>query len=264
MSEIKKGFVFQGSDIKKILNEATPWLKVVENQDSFVHGVEEDAFETGTRINSKVVGVQGDIDEEYVDLLIERITASGEAKLFSIPVAVRMTRDVVAERFDIPYIIAGTYATIEDGMIDILNAEERKFHDDVEAQLGDRTDKFAELFRKNNVKSLSDRELILLHKIKAEMKNSPILKNDIVTPGDLVAYFIEVTAEYIQVADELEHLLDGMAKQLEDRKDDLQDEADVRALEKDHKLLQNRVEEKQSRSDYFDSIIHQVILPVLM
>ena len=90
------------------------------------------------------------------------------------------------------------------------------------------------------------------------------LKNDIVTPGDLVAYFIEVTAEYIQVADELEHLLDGMAKQLEDRKDDLVHEADIRALEKDHKLLANRIEEMRARSDYFDNIIHKVILPVLM
>lgn len=264
MSEIKKGFVFQGSDIKKILNEATPWLKVLENQDSFVHGIEEDVFETGTRINAKVVGIQGDIDEDYVDLLIERVSAGNDSKLFSIPVAVRKTKDVVSERFDIPYIIAGTYATIEDGMIDILNAEEREFRNAVEAQLGDRTDKFAELFRSNNVKSLNDRELILLHKIKAEMKNSPILKNDIVTPGDLIAYFIETTAEYIQVADELEHLLDGMAKQLEERKETLTDEADIRALEKDHKLLQNRVEEMQARSDYFDKIIHQVILPVLM
>ena len=264
MSEIKKGFVFQGSDIKKILNEATPWLKVLENQDSFVHGIEEDTFETGTRINAKVVGIQGDIDEDYVDLLIERVAADNNSKLFSIPVAVRKTKDVVSERFDIPYIIAGTYATIEDGMIDILNAEEREFRNAVEAQLGDRTDKFAELFRSNNVKSLNDRELILLHKIKAEMKNSPILKNDIVTPGDLIAYFIETTAEYIQVADELEHLLDGMAKQLEERKDELVEEADIRALEKDHKLLQNRVEEMQARSDYFNKIIHQVILPVLM
>ena len=258
MSEIKKGFVFQGSDIKKILNEATPWLTVLENQDSFVHGIEEDAFETGTRINAKVVGIQGDIDEDYVDLLIERVAVDNENRLFSIPVAVRKTRDVVSERFDIPYIIAGTYATIQDGLIDILTAEEREFRDAVEAQLGDREDKFADLFRSNNVKSLSDRELILLHKIKAEMKNSPILKNDIVTPGDLVAYFIEVTAEYIQVADELEHLLDGMAKQLEERKDTLENEADIRALEKDHKLLTNRVEEMQARSDY-----HQVILPVL-
>lgn len=264
MSEITKGFVFQGSDIKKILNEATPWLKVVENQDSFVHGIEEDAFETGTRINAKVVGIQGDIDEQYVDLLIERVAADNENRLFSIPVAVRTTKDVVSERFDIPYIIAGTYATIKDGLIDILTAEERAFRDAVVDQLGDRTDKFAELFHKNNVKSLNDRELILLHKIKAEMKNSPILKNDIVTPGDLVAYFIEVTAEYIQVADELEHLLDGMAKQLEDRKDGLQDEADIRALEKDHKLLANRIEEMQARSNYFDNIINKVILPVLM
>lgn len=264
MSEIKKGFVFQGSDIKKILNEATPWLKVVENQDSFVHGIEEDAFETGTRINAKVIGIQGDIDEQHVDLLIERVAVDNENRLFSIPVSVRTTKDVVSERFDIPYIIAGTYATIKDGVIDILTAEERAFRDAVEAQLGDRTDKFAELFRQNNVKSLNDRELILMHKIKAEMKNSPILKDDIVTPGDLVAYFIEVTAEYIQVADELEQLLTGMANQLEARKDELQDETDIRALEKDHKLLANRIDEKQSRSNYFENIIHQVILPVLM
>lgn len=263
MNEMKKGFVFQGADIKKIFAEATPWLTVEENQDSFIYGVEEENFKTGQRINAKVVGIRGDIDENYVELLLKRVTSNNKGKLFAVPVKVATTRDVVDERFDIPYIIAGTCAAINGDEIDILTDEEREFRDAVRDLLGNRTDKYANLFAKYNIKSLNDRELQLMHKIKAEMRHSPILKNDIVTPVDLVSYFIEVTAEYVQTTDELEQLLDGMARQLESRKEALQNESDVRSLDKDHKLLANRIEEVQARCDYFNNVINQVILPVL-
>lgn len=264
MNEKRKGFVFQGCDIKKILADATPWLKVCENQDFFVYGMDEDMFTTGTRVNAKIVGIEGDIDEEYVNMLFERVTGHGEVSdLFSVPVRVSTTKDVVRESFDIPYVISGTYATIEGDYIDILNEEERAFKEIVDDMLGERDDKYAELFRKNNVKGLGDRELILLHKIKSEMKHSEILKNDIVTPTDLVTYFIEVTAEYIQTCDELEQLLEGLASMLDTEANNLQDESDIRAMEKNVKVLENRIAMMKDRNTYFNDVINKAILPVL-
>ena len=260
----RNGFVFQGSDIKKILEDATPWLKVEENQDFFIYGMDENLFPTGTRVNAKIVGIQGDIDENYVDMLFERVAGHGaNGELFSVPVKVATTKDVVREKFDIPYVISGTYATIDGDNIDILNDEEREFKTIVDDMLGERNDKYAELFRKNNVKGLGDRELILLHKIKAEMKHSEVLKGDIVTPTDLITYFIETTAEYIQTSDELEQLLEGFATLLESGKEGLKTEADVRAMEKDGKVLENRINMMKDRNKYFSDVINQVILPVL-
>lgn len=260
----RNGFIFQGADIKRIVEDATPWLKMCENQDFFVYGMDEDLMPTGTRVNVKVVSIQGDIDDDFVQMLFERVTAPGEnAQMFSVPVKVATTKSVVRETFDIPYVISGTYATIKDGEIDILTDEEREFKEIVEDMLGDRDDKYAQLFRENNVKSLNDRELILLHKIKAEIKHSEILKGDIVTPVDLVTKFIEMTASYIATCDELERLLEGFATLLDKEKDGLKSEADIRAMEKDGKVLENRINMMKDRNKYYIDVINSAILPVL-
>ena len=260
-----KGFVFLATDIKRILTDATPWLKMIDNQTFFVKGVEEDKFIPGTRVNTKVVGILGDIDENSVDIVFERITADdeGTSKTFSIPVAVETTKDVVREKFVIPYILAGTYATMQDGEIDILTDEERVFKDLVDGLLDGRTDRYAELFRKDNVKTSADRELVLLHKIKSELKQDPTLREEPVSPNDLVAYLIDATAAYVQSGDELEQMLDGYAKLLEQKKDNLKTDKDIRALEKESKVLSNKIEEVRSKNNYYNDVINTVILPIL-
>lgn len=264
-----KGFVFIAKDIRKIMEDATPWLKMVDNQTFFVRGVEEDEFKPGTRVNTKVVGISGDIDENEVQVLFERITAGDEeeAKTFSIPVAVETTRDMVREKFAIPYILSGTYAVMCGDEIDLLTDEEREFKELVDSMLQNRTDKYAELFKKDNVKSLSDRELILLHKIKSELKQDSILRDGArdgkVTPCDLIAYYIDTTATYVQVCDELEQMLSGYAKLLEEEKQRVENEADIRDLEKEAKVLSNKIDDARAKNNYYCDVINNVILPVL-
>lgn len=265
-----KGLLFLEADVKKVLSDATPWLRVRDNQDFFVQGVSEDIVPSGTKVDVKITGIYGDIDEKEVYLsfvpIVQRSADSNcEDDSFEIPIRVEKTRTQIDEAFDLPYVVSGTFCRMNnDGSVDILNEEEKRFKTTVENFLRGREDEYAEMFRNANKKDIEDRELVLLHKLKTEIRHYDSLKGEDVTPVDLVGAFIDITEKYVKTLEVMDQTMADYSAVLESRKDALKKkQTNIRRLEKETKLLENRIELLKQKSEYLLEVIQKVIVPVV-
>lgn len=263
-----KGLLFLEADVKRVLTDATPWLNVKDNQDFFIQGVSEDIVPSGTRVDVKITGIYGDVDEKEVYLSFVPISHNNEAANddnYEIPIRVGKTRTQIDEQFDLPYIISGTFCRMNnDGSIDILNDEEKKFKNTVENFLRGRDDEYAQLIRSANKKDLEDRELVLLHKLKTEIRHYDALKSEEVSPVDLIGAFVDITDTYARTVEAMDKTMSDYAAVLESRKDALKKkQPNIRKLDKETKLLENRIELLKQKSDYLLEVIQRVIVPVV-
>lgn len=206
MEGIKRNGVFLNEkDIKKLIEKYMNWVEIVPGQIFCAENIMSDQTPSGTSIMVNVDGIKTVNGEDVVRLVL----SSG---IYELPVKVTMQMDDRDIRFDQTQPLPGTYGALEDGQLNILTDEETVFCDHVNKLLGNRTDEYAERIRRDNIRNVGGRGLILLEKMKEEIKKDPILKNSLVSPTQLVSMFIVLTAQL----KELEVECDDLTKRQED------------------------------------------------
>lgn len=196
---VKKGVFFNAIDIKNIIETHLNWTEVAEDQVFCEEHIMNDNALEGTSI---IVGADGIECEKDSDTLM--ILLSGGA--YKLPVKTIVANDQLSLRFDQTIPIQGTYGCLYSDHLNILTEEEKEFQSAVIEQLGYRMDKYAEAFRRDNVREVGGRGLILLEKMKDEIKMNKILSENGTKPTDLIAVFIHITGTYVDAAEKVDEL----------------------------------------------------------
>ena len=250
------GIYFNARDIRNVVESNLDWAEVADDQIFCVPNVMNDKTPIGTSI---MIGVDG-IKCKEGSKSLKLILSSG---IYEIEVKTKTENDAVELRLPITYPIHGTYGQTIDGRIDILTDEEKEFSRRVKELLGNRKDNFAEMFNAVNVREIGGRGLILLEKIKSEIKNDMILCDSDVTPAELIATYVELTQTYINANCEIEKL----TAKVEASKDLLKmEDADSRMakkFERDIKTAERKIAANEKIAEFCDATIKAAVLPVI-
>ena len=251
------GIYFNEKDIRDVVESNLDWAEVAEGQIFCVPNVMNDKTPIGTSI---MIGVDG-IKCKEGSKSLRLILSSG---IYEIEVKTVSENDAVELRLPTTHPIHGTYGQVVNGKIDILTDEEKAFSKRVDELLNERTDNFAEMFKNANTREIGGRGLVLLEKIKAEIKNDMILCDSDVTPAELMATYVELTEKYIRATREIEKL----SAKIEANNDLLKMETDpdsriAKKLERDNRTAERKVKTNQKIAEFCDMAIKAAVLPVI-
>ena len=252
-----RGIYFNEADIKEIVEKHLNWAEVVEGQVFCAENVMSENTPIGTSIIVGVDGIKCDAGSDTVRLVL----SSG---IYELPVKTAHENDELNIRFDHTIPVPGTYGCVVDGVLDILTAEEKEFQQFVDEALGYRDDEYANAFRKDNTRNVGGRGLILLEKIKAEIKKDDILTANGVTPIQLVAVFIEKTESYIDACKSVEELTakhDELLTQYQETF--VEDSKPTKKLARDIEVVNRKIEANRQVGDFCLATINAAVLPVL-
>ena len=251
------GIYFAWKDIEEIVESHLGWVEVAEDQVFCVTNVMNDSTPVGTSI---VVRVDGIKCEEDSDMLLLSLSNG----IYTLPVKITKPNDALDIRFGHTVSVPATYGRIVDGVLDILTDEEKDFKKVVDDQLGYRTDKYAEEFRKMNVRKIGGRGLLLLEKIKTEIQANDILVEEGVTPAQLIASFIELTEKYIVAGENIEALTAKHDDLLAQYKETFEEGSrNTKKLARDIEVINRKIESNREISNFCMSAIDAAIMPVL-
>ena len=251
------GIYFAWKDIEEIVESHLGWVEVVEDQIFCVTNVMNDNTPVGTSI---VVRVDGIKCEEGSDMLHLSLSNG----IYTLPVKISKPNDALDIRFDHTVSVPATYGRIVDGVLDILTDEEKEFKKAVDDQLGYRDDEYANEFRKINTRNIGGRGLLLLEKIKAEIKANDILVDEGVTPAQLVASFIELTEKYIEAEKNIELLIAKHDDLLAQYKDTFEEGSrNTKKLARDIEIANRKIDANRQISNFCMSTINAAVMPVL-
>ena len=255
--ENTRGIYFNEADIKAIVERHMDWVEIAEGQIFCTRDVMSDSTPIGTSIIVGVDGVKCDAGSDIIRLIM----SSG---IYELQVKTTHSNDAVNIRFDNRIHVPGTYGQIIDGVLDILTDEEKEFKQFVDEALGYRDDEYANLLRRDNTRNVGGRGLILLEKIKAEIKNDIILTSNGVTPIQLVAVFIEKTESYIDACKSVEELTARHDALLIEYKDTYEDGSKkTRKLARDIEILNKKIDADRDVGEFCLATINAAVLPVL-
>jgi hypothetical protein len=251
------GIYFAWKDIEAIVENHLDWVEVCEDQVFCVPKVMNDETPIGTSIVCRVDGIKCEDDSDVLMLSLSN-------GIYTLPVKTARPNDALDYRFDHTATVPGTYGCIVDGVLDILTDEEKAFKSVVDDQLGYRDDVYANEFRKNNIRHIGGRGLVLLEKIKAEIQANQILVDDAVTPAQLVSTFIEMTNRYIECSNNVEALMAKHEALVAEYKDTFEEGSRrTKKLARDIDMINRKIESNRDMADYCLSIIDAAIMPVL-
>lgn len=259
MENIKtKGVFFNEADIKGIVEKYLDWAELEADQVFCAETIMSDTTPIGTSI---IVGVDGIKCEDGSNVL-KLVLSSG---IYEIPVRTVGPNDELKVRFDETIHVQGTYGTLsESGYLDILTDEEKAFKAAVDEQLGDRVDEFAQAFRVDNTRAIGGRGLVLLEKIKTEIKNDNILTSDGITPSQLVAVFIELTDKYVNACANIERLTAKHDDVLAEYKDTYDEGSKAtKKLAREVEVLNQKIDTNKQISEFCLATINAAVYPVL-
>ena len=257
MENKNTGIYFNVEDVKAIVEKHVNWTEVIGDQVICVCGVMSDDTAIGTSI---IVGIDGIKCENGSDTL--KLLASDG--MYELAVKTAMPNDAINIRFKVTAPVHGTYGQMVDGVLDILTDEEKEFSQTVNELLGDRDDEFAVAFRRDNTRKIGGRGLILLEKIKAEIKNDEILSADNVSPIQLTSVFIEMTKKYIEACKNVEDLTarhDELLAQYHDTYDE--NSKQTKRLARDVDVINKSLDANQKVSSFCTATIEAAIKPML-
>ena len=257
MENKNTGIYFNVEDVKAIVEKHVNWTEVVTDQVICVQGVMDDETPIGASI---IVGIDG-IKCENGSNILKLVASNG---IYELNVQTTMPNDTISIRFKNTVSIHGTFGQMVDGVLDILTDEEKEFSQTVNELLGDRDDEFAAAFRADNTREIGGRGLILLEKIKTEIKNDGILSADNVTPIQLTSVFIEMTKKYIEATKNIEDLNarhDEVLAQYHDTYDE--NSKQTKRLARDVDVINKSLDANQKISSFCVATIESAIKPML-
>ena len=251
------GIYFSWKDIEEIVENHLGWVEVVEDQTFCITNVMNDNTPVGTSIVVRVDGIKCEEDSDILNLSLSN-------GIYTLPVKIAKPNDALDIRFGHTVSVPATYGRIVDGVLDILTDEEKEFKDAVNEQLGYREDKYADEFRKMNVRNIGGRGLLLLEKIKAEIQANDILVDEGVTPAQLVASFIELTEKYIIANKNIETLTAKHDDLLAQYKETfVEGSRNTKKLARDIGVVNRKIESNKDVADFCMNAIDAAIMPVL-
>ena len=253
----ERGGYLNAKDIKEIVESHIEWADVVEGQVFCAKNIMSENTPIGTSI---IVGVDGIKCDENSDI-VRLILSSG---IYEIPVKTESVNDVIDIRFDKTLPIPGTFGEEIDGVIDILTDEEKKFKDTVDHMLENRNDEYAELFRRDYMREIGGRGIVLLEKAKAEIKNDDILSDNDVTPYQLISTFVEITERYVNANETIERLNSKHDNLLESYRDTYEEGSKrTKKLARDIEMVNRKIDSNHQIVNYCLATINAAILPVM-
>ncbi len=251
------GVYLNTDDIKRIIESTMDWVEIVEGQTFCAKNVLKETTPIGTSI---IIGIDGIKCEEGSDE-IKLVISSG---VYELPVKTAHPNDEMSIRFDYTIPIPGTFGVIGVDGLDILTNEEKEFKAAINEMLGDRTDEYAEMFRKDNERAIGGRGLVLLEKAKAEIKNEDILADNDVTPIQLMSTFIELTERYVETCGKLAQLDQRHADLLKMYEDTYEEGSKkTKKLAKDVEVIDKKIGMSKQLIDYCLATINAAVMPVL-
>lgn len=251
------GVYLNAKDIKKIVEENLEWTEVSEDQTFCVKGIMSDATPIGTSIIVGVDGIKCEEESEEVKLIL----SSG---IYEISVKTENVNDALEINFDKTIPIPGTFGEYKNGKLDILTKEEKKFKDSVDNMLKDREDEFAELFRKDNTREIGGRGLVLLEKIKAEIKNDDVLTDNEITSFQLISTFIELTKKYVDSCNAVEKLQKKHDALLEEYRATFEEDSKkTKKIARDIEVANRKIDSNDRAMNYYSATIRAAVMPVL-
>lgn len=258
MENIKThGVYFHEDDIKEIVEKYLEWAEVVEGQVFCADNVMSEHTPIGTSIIVSVDGIKCDAGSDIVRLVM----SSG---IYELPVKTAHANDEMNIRFAHTIPVPGTYGRMVDGVLDILTDEEKEFKQFVIDALGYRDDEYANMFRRDNIRNIGGRGLILLEKIKEEIENDAILSSEEITPAQLIAVFIEMTDKYLNAcksAEELTIKRDELA--VKHQETFVEGSKPTKKLARDIELLNHKIESNIQIGDFCLNVINVAVMPIL-
>lgn len=253
----KIGVYFNEGDIKAIVEKYLDWAEIVEDQVFCADNVMNESTPIGTSIIVGVDGIKCDAGSDVIRLVM----SSG---IYELPVKTVHENDEINIRFDNRINVPGTYGQMIDGVLDILTDEEKEFKSFVDEALGERDDEYAVILRQDNTRNIGGRGLILLEKIKAEIKNDIILASNNVTPIQLVAVFIEKTESYINSCKSVEALTEKHDALLAEYKDTyVEGSKKTKKLARDIEVINHKIDADKDVGAFCLATIESAVLPVL-
>lgn len=252
------GVFFNANDVEAVIERHLDWAELVEGQVFCAGKIMSSATPIGTTIIVGVDGMRCDEDSDVVTLILSDGIYELQAKLTT------PNDDAFDIRFDQEVPIYGTYGQMIDGVLDILTDEEKVFKNAIDTALGDRTDEYAEMFRKDNVRKIGGRGLILLEKFKTEVKNDDILIENSITPIELAEVFIDVTKKCVEARENIVLLntrLHNLTAQREETY--VEGSKQTKKLTKDIDVTNRKLGVNRQTYDFCMATINAAILPVL-
>jgi hypothetical protein len=251
------GIYFCWKDIEEIVENNLGWIEIVQDQIFCVTNVMNDNTPIGTSIDVRVDGVTCESNSDTLLLSLSN-------GIYTLPVKMTRPQEAFDIRFDRTISAHGTYGCIVNGTIDILTTAEKEFKKAVDDQLGYRDDIYANEFRKVNTRNVGGRGLLLLEKIKVEIKANDILVEEGVTPSQLVAFFIDMTDKYIIASKTVEDLTvkyDALQSQYKETFDE--NSRNTKKLARDIDIVSRKIEANKDIIKFCLATIDTVIMPVL-
>ena len=252
-----RGVYFNEIDIKKIVAKYLDWAEIEEGQVFCADNVMSDNTPIGTSIIVGVDGIKCDAGSNVLRLVMS-------AGIYELEVKTTHENEEMTIIFDKTMPIPGTYGCIVDDVLDILTDEEKEFKMFVDDALGYREDEYANAFRMDNTRNVGGRGLILLEKIKAEIKNEEVLTANGITPIQLVAVFIEKTESYLAACKEVEELTvkhDELVAQYQDTYSE--ESRQTKKLARDIEVINRKLDANRQVADFCLATINAAVMPVL-
>lgn len=252
-----RGIYFNETDIRKIVETYLDWAEIAEGQTFCATNVMSESTPIGTSIIVGVDGIKCDAGSNELKLVLS-------AGIYELAVKTTHDNEEMNILFDKTMPVSGTYGCMVDGALDILTDEEKEFKHFVDEALGDREDEYAEMFRRDNMRNIGGRGLVLLEKVRAEIKKDDVLSANSVTPVQLAAVFIEKTESYIDACNEVDTLTvkhDELLKQYRETFEE--NSKPTKKLARDIEVINRKIDANRQVGDFCLSIINAAVLPVL-
>ena len=251
------GVFFNPSDVKAIVEAHIDWAEVAEDQIFCVHHVMHDNTPIGTSITVDVDGIKCEDGSDEIKLILS-------AGTYELTVKTVTDNDEINLHLDGVIPMHGTYGQLVDGELDILTEEEKAFKKHVDESLGDRDDGYARAFRKDNTRLIGGRSLILLEKIKEEIKNDEMLTAHGITPIQLISVFIEKTESYVDACANVEMLTAKHDEIYEEYKATFEEGSrKTRKLARDIEVINKKIDTNREVADFCMATIEAAVMPVL-
>lgn len=251
------GIFLNAEDIKNIVESKLEWAEVKDGQIFCARNVMNEKTPIGTSI---IVGVDGMRCKEGSNE-IELLLSNG---IYDIVVKTESENDEFNIRFNKTMPVPGTFGEMVDGELDILTEEEKEFKYSIEELLGDRTDEYAEMFRKDNTREIGGRGLILLEKVKTEIKNDDVLTENDITPAQLIATYIDMTERYVSAKNTVAALDEKHDELLERYRNTFEEGSRMtKKLAKDIEIVNKKIVANNQLMEYCAATIKAAVLPVL-
>ena len=252
------GIYFNEADIKGIVEKYLDWADMIDGQTFCAYDVMSENTPVGTSIIVGVDGIKCHAGSDVVKLIMS-------AGIYELDVKTATEHDDEIDiRLERTIPVPGTYGHIVDGELDILTDEEKEFKKVVEEALGDRDDEYAIAFRNYNIRKVGGRGMILLEKIKAEIKGDDLLIDNDITPTQLVSVFIEMTEKYINAKKNVDELNAKHDALMESYKETFEEGSKrTKKFARDIEVVNRKIESNINISDFCDAMISSAIMPVL-